>query len=84
MTVHRIHAPEHRDRRTTRPGRHGSFIVRIGKGLPVFNGGMLVITGKGSATAEDRPEAIFLHLLRGHGADFRLNHLADLFPKGEG
>ncbi len=84
MAMHRIHAPEHGDRRTASPGRQGRLVMRISERQPLRHGSMLVVTREGPATAEDRPQAVFLHLLWGYGADFRLNHLANLFSKGEG
>ena len=78
VTVHRVQAPDDRDRHAALGGVHRRFPEGVGKGQPIRRRRALLVAGPAAAAVEDRAEAVGLDLRRRHVVDLGLDDLADL------
>ncbi|MNV30982.1 hypothetical protein D3C71_1222710 [compost metagenome] len=77
VAVHRIGAPDHRDRRACIGGQRGRA-VRIGQLQPLRHRGVLVHARPGAATIENRADVVLADLIRRDHLDLGLGHLTHL------
>jgi hypothetical protein len=77
VAVHRVDAPDHRDAHATIAGVDGGVVELVRELEPVRRRRTLVVARGGTATGEDRPQVVLLHVFRLDAADVALDDLAD-------